>query len=79
MILFGLRIISGNHFIAVCIILVCRKTVDELQNKLDTIDSSKTVEVGQYRLDADGNTLHKKVCLFLSFFLNNINLLFSIL
>ncbi|XP_043485328.1 protein seele [Leptopilina heterotoma] len=41
--------------------LVCRKTVDELQSKFNNIDSSKTVEVGQYRLDADGNTLHKKV------------------
>lgn len=60
-------IISGNHVVAFCLILVCRKTVDELQNKLENIDSSKTVEVGQYRLDADGNALHKKVCLFLQF------------
>ncbi|XP_015123229.1 protein seele [Diachasma alloeum] len=41
--------------------LVCRITVEEVENVLNTIDPSQQVEVGNYRLDADGNIQKKMV------------------
>ena len=45
-------------------IAVCRRTVDELMKNLQKLDPKKELEVGQYRLDAQGNTVHKKVIKF---------------
>ncbi|XP_063988675.1 protein seele [Diachasmimorpha longicaudata] len=41
--------------------LVCRATIEEVENVLNKIDPSHQVEVGNYRLDATGNILKKKV------------------
>ena len=44
---------------------VCRSTIYELQDELRKIDPAKEMEVGQYRLDAKGNAVIKKVCLII--------------
>ncbi|KOC67519.1 Protein canopy like protein 2 [Habropoda laboriosa] len=41
--------------------LVCRSTVKEIEGELTKIDPSIEIEIGNYRLDAQGNIIHKKV------------------
>ncbi|XP_014606187.1 PREDICTED: protein canopy homolog 2 [Polistes canadensis] len=41
--------------------LVCRATVNELKTELAKTDPSVKIEVGSYRMDADGNTIRRKV------------------
>ncbi|XP_043486555.1 protein seele [Polistes fuscatus] len=41
--------------------LVCRATMDELKTELGKIDPSIEVEVGNYRMDAEGNTIRRKI------------------
>ncbi|XP_076237029.1 canopy family protein seele [Calliopsis andreniformis] len=41
--------------------LVCRSTVKEIEGELSKIDPSREIEIGNYRLDAEGNVIHKKV------------------
>lgn len=41
--------------------LVCRSTVKEVEAELAKIDPSREIEIGNYRLDAEGNVIHKKV------------------
>ncbi|CAK9820087.1 Protein seele [Anthophora plagiata] len=41
--------------------LVCRSTVKEIEEELNKIDPSLEIEIGNYRLDAQGNVIHKKV------------------
>ncbi|XP_047360544.1 protein seele [Vespa velutina] len=41
--------------------LVCRATIDELKTELGKIDPSIEIEVGNYRMDAKGNSITKKV------------------
>ncbi|XP_011500700.1 PREDICTED: protein canopy homolog 2 [Ceratosolen solmsi marchali] len=41
--------------------LVCRIIVDEFEKEVGQIDPKKKIEIGQYRLDPAGNTLHKHV------------------
>lgn len=41
--------------------LVCRATIKEIEENLGKIDPARQVEVGNYRLDAQGNAIHKKV------------------
>ncbi|CAL7936446.1 unnamed protein product [Xylocopa violacea] len=41
--------------------LVCRSTVKEIEAELAKIDPSREIEIGNYRLDAQGNIIHKKV------------------
>ena len=41
--------------------LVCRSTVKEVEGELAKIDPSIEVEVGNYRLDAQGNIIRKKI------------------
>ncbi|XP_033219421.1 protein seele [Belonocnema kinseyi] len=41
--------------------LVCRSTIDELQHELRKVDPAKKMDVGSFRLDADGNAVFKKV------------------
>lgn len=40
---------------------VCRTIVDEFKHEVSKIDPTKEIEIGQYRLDSKGNTVHKKV------------------
>jgi hypothetical protein len=47
---------------------VCRIIVDEFEKEVSEIDPKKKIEIGQYRLDSKGNTLHKQVKYFYSFF-----------
>lgn len=42
-------------------ILVCEKSLEELNNAVKKLDPAKRVDVGGYRLDADGNYNHKSV------------------
>lgn len=42
--------------------------MDELKTELGKIDPSIEVEVGNYRMDAKGNTITKKVSLYLSIY-----------
>lgn len=46
--------------------LVCRATVKEIQWQLAEVDPSREVEIGNYRMDAKGNTVHKRVPLIQS-------------
>ncbi|KAG8228841.1 hypothetical protein J437_LFUL008337 [Ladona fulva] len=41
--------------------LVCRKVVEEIENIIDKVSPSKTVEVGSYRLDSEGNQRQKTI------------------
>jgi len=41
--------------------LVCRASMDELENEILKTNPNKLVEVGNFRMDAEGNTIHKKV------------------
>nr|XP_033321481.1 protein seele isoform X1 [Megalopta genalis]XP_033321482.1 protein seele isoform X1 [Megalopta genalis]XP_033321483.1 protein seele isoform X1 [Megalopta genalis] len=41
--------------------LVCRSTIKEIEGELGKIDPSREIEIGNYRLDAEGNVVHKKV------------------
>lgn len=41
--------------------LVCRKTIDELKTELGNINPTREIEIGNYRMDAKGNTIRKKV------------------
>ncbi|XP_003394069.1 protein seele [Bombus terrestris] len=41
--------------------LVCRSTVKEIEEELAKIDPSREIEIGNYRLDAQGNAIHKKI------------------
>lgn len=41
--------------------LVCRSTMDELKAELGKIDPSIEIEIGNYRMDAKGNSIRKKV------------------
>ncbi|XP_029031844.1 protein seele isoform X1 [Osmia bicornis bicornis] len=41
--------------------LVCRSTITEFERELAKIDPSIEIEVGNYRLDAEGNAIHKKI------------------
>ncbi|KAL2714643.1 protein seele [Vespula squamosa] len=41
--------------------LVCRATMDELKTELGKIDPSIEIDVGNYRMDAKGNSITKKV------------------
>ncbi|XP_029167577.1 protein seele [Nylanderia fulva] len=41
--------------------LVCRATMKELQDEISKANPNTLVEVGVYRMDAKGNTIHKKV------------------
>lgn len=43
------------------IFVVCRSTVKEIEEELAKIDPSREIEIGNYRLDAQGNAIHKKV------------------
>ncbi|KAJ8969208.1 hypothetical protein NQ317_011834 [Molorchus minor] len=40
---------------------VCKQSINELTNEIGKIDPNKVVDVGGYRLDADGNYRHKTV------------------
>ncbi|KOX73850.1 Protein canopy like protein 2 [Melipona quadrifasciata] len=39
----------------------CRSTIKEIEEELAKIDPSRQIEIGNYRLDAQGNVIHKKV------------------
>ncbi|OAD58700.1 Protein canopy like protein 2 [Eufriesea mexicana] len=57
--------------------LVCRSTIKEIEVELAKIDPSREIEVGNYRLDAEGNVIHKKIPLaqsevYISDILDNI-------
>ncbi|CAB0038185.1 unnamed protein product [Trichogramma brassicae] len=39
----------------------CRSIVDEFQNEVNKIDPTKEIAIGQYKLDAKGNSHQKKV------------------
>lgn len=41
--------------------LVCRSTMDELKAELGKLDPSIQIEIGNYRMDAEGNTIMKKL------------------
>ncbi|KAI4492097.1 hypothetical protein M0802_010105 [Mischocyttarus mexicanus] len=41
--------------------LVCRATMNEMETELGKIDPSIEIEVGNYRMDAQGNSITKKV------------------
>lgn len=41
--------------------LVCRSTMNEIEGELAKIDPSREIEIGNYRLDAHGNVIHKKI------------------
>ncbi|KAK1135988.1 hypothetical protein K0M31_000558 [Melipona bicolor] len=41
--------------------LICRSTIKEIEEELAKIDPSRQIEVGNYRLDAQGNVIHKKI------------------
>lgn len=41
--------------------LVCRATMKELEYEMLKSDPNRLVEVGNYRMDAEGNTIHKKI------------------
>ncbi|KAJ8924438.1 hypothetical protein NQ315_007234 [Exocentrus adspersus] len=41
--------------------LVCQKSIEELEAEIKKIDPESTVDVGGYRLDAEGNYNHKTV------------------
>ncbi|KAF7388489.1 hypothetical protein HZH68_012431 [Vespula germanica] len=41
--------------------LVCRATMDELKTELGKIDPSIEIDIGNYRMDAKGNSITKKV------------------
>ncbi|XP_012351133.2 protein seele [Apis florea] len=41
--------------------LVCRSTVKEIEGELAKIDPAREIEIGNYRLDAQGNIIHKKI------------------
>ncbi|CAG4963639.1 unnamed protein product [Colias eurytheme] len=41
--------------------LVCRTTFDELNNAIKKVDKWKKVDVGNFRMDAAGNTMQQKV------------------
>ncbi|KAF3423347.1 hypothetical protein E2986_04533 [Frieseomelitta varia] len=41
--------------------LVCRSTIKEIEEELAKIDPSRQIEIGNYRLDAQGNVIHKKI------------------
>ncbi|XP_012234260.1 protein seele [Linepithema humile] len=41
--------------------LVCRTTMKELEAEVSKANPNKVVEVGSFRMDAKGNTIHKKV------------------
>ncbi|XP_071446349.1 protein seele isoform X2 [Hetaerina americana] len=40
---------------------VCRKVVEEIDNEIASVNPSKTIEVGSYRLDSHGNQKQKAV------------------
>ncbi|XP_072750857.1 protein seele [Anoplolepis gracilipes] len=57
--------------------LVCRATIKELQIELSNVPPDTLVEVGSYRMDAEGNTKHKMIPVsrsevFISNMLDNI-------
>lgn len=56
---FGNNVWSSNHKEVKC--LVCRKVVEEVDNIVDKVNPSKTVEVGSYRLDSKGNRKQKTI------------------
>lgn len=41
--------------------LVCRSTVKEIEGELAKVDPSREIEIGNYRLDAEGNVINKKI------------------
>ncbi|CAH4029467.1 protein seele [Pieris brassicae] len=41
--------------------LVCRTTFDELNRAIKKVDKWKKIDVGNFRMDADGNTMQDKV------------------
>ncbi|XP_011301947.1 protein canopy homolog 2 [Fopius arisanus] len=41
--------------------LICRTTIEEMDNVMAKIDPSRSIDVGNYRLDAQGNILKKSV------------------
>lgn len=41
--------------------LVCRATMDELKTELGKTNPAIQIEVGNYRMDAEGNTIRRKV------------------
>ncbi|CAH1365039.1 unnamed protein product [Tenebrio molitor] len=41
--------------------LVCKVSLDELSKAVNKIDPTKTVDVGGYRLDSNGNYVHKSI------------------
>ncbi|XP_018353223.1 PREDICTED: protein canopy homolog 2 [Trachymyrmex septentrionalis] len=41
--------------------LVCRAAMNELENEVLKANPNKLVNVGNFRMDADGNTIYKKV------------------
>ncbi|XP_011870450.1 PREDICTED: protein canopy homolog 2 [Vollenhovia emeryi] len=41
--------------------LVCRATMDELESEVLRHNPEKLVTVGSFRMDAEGNTVHKKI------------------
>lgn len=41
--------------------LICRSTIKEIEEELAKIDPSRQIEIGNYRLDAQGNVVHKKI------------------
>ncbi|XP_076276500.1 canopy family protein seele isoform X1 [Lasioglossum baleicum] len=63
-IIFGLTVVTStdidNKYLK-C--LVCRSTIKEVEGELAKIDPSMEIDVGNYRLDADGNIVTKKVLL----------------
>jgi len=42
-------------------LIVCRAAMNELENEVLKANPNKLVDVGNFRMDADGNTIHKKV------------------
>ncbi|KAL0121200.1 hypothetical protein PUN28_008704 [Cardiocondyla obscurior] len=41
--------------------LVCRETMNELENAVLKANPNKLIDVGNFRMDAEGNTIHKKI------------------
>ncbi|KAF9420677.1 hypothetical protein HW555_003224, partial [Spodoptera exigua] len=42
--------------------LVCRTTFEELNDVIKKVDKWKKVDVGNFRMDASGNTMQEKIC-----------------
>lgn len=55
---------TSNDFTRLIDFLVCRSTIEEVENVLSKVDPKQDIEIGNYRLDADGNVIRKKVSFF---------------